>query len=75
MTITITADKPHTIGGYITTDLATARREHEAQGGYLLRIGSAPIEYAVCAEAEAISAWGRTPEHLAALAPHYSEAD
>lgn len=56
--------KPNTIGGYITTDLADARREHEAQGGYLLQIGDRPAEYAVCTEAEAIEAWGRTVDQL-----------
>ncbi len=62
------------IGGYLTSDLADARREHHSRGGYLLQIGDRPATFAVCDEAEAIQAWGRTPEHLAALAPGYSEA-
>ena len=62
-----------TIGGYITADLGDAQRAHAEMGGYLLRIGDRPAEYVVCQAIEAIKAWGRTPEQLAALEPSYSE--
>lgn len=61
------------IGGYTTADLEDARREHAERGGYLLQIGDSPASYAVCDESEAIEAWGRTPEQLAALG-NYAEA-
>jgi hypothetical protein len=61
------------IGGYLTHDLEDAHREHAERGGYLLQIGDRPAIYAVCDESEAIEAWGRTPEHLAALTD-YAEA-
>ena len=63
-----------TIGGYITADLEDARRAHAEMGGYLLCIGDRPDEYVVCQAFEAIEAWGRTLEHLAALGPSYAEA-
>ena len=47
--------------------------EHAERGGYLLQIGDRPVSYAVCDESEAIEAWGRTPEQLAALTD-YAEA-
>ena len=62
-----------TIGGYITADLEDARRAHAEMGGYLLCFGDRPTVYVVCQAIEAIKAWGRTPEHLAALEPSYSE--
>ena len=63
-----------TIGGYITADLEDARMAHAEMGGYLLCIGDRPTEYVVCQSIEAVEAWGRTLEHLAALGPSYSEA-
>ena len=62
-------------------DLAAARELHTEQGGYLLRIGEAGGSltqdrdgFVVCDEDEAINLYGRTPEELAALAPHYNES-
>ena len=63
-----TRDRQDGIGGYTTADLDDARREHAERGGYLLLIGDRPASYAVCDESEAIEAWGRTPEQLAAMA-------
>ena len=62
------------IGGYITESLRDARKVHLMRGGFLLQIGDRPATYAVCGEPEALEAWGRTPEQLAALAPDYTEA-
>lgn len=61
------------IGGHLTHDLEDARREHAERGGYLLQIGDRPASYAVCDESEAIEAWGRTLEQLAAMTD-YAEA-
>ena len=62
------------IGGYITQSLRDARKVHLMRGGFLLLIGDHPATYAVCGEPDALDAWGRTHEQLAALAPDYTEA-